>query len=79
MVCGYLQGSKTPPQPLPTRGRGYNAVLSRSNLTVTVGRTVTAGEPFAFGGHCGPRFSPSPLWGGVGAGSYLGLDTERPA
>ncbi|PWI55559.1 hypothetical protein B5K03_06715 [Rhizobium phaseoli] len=51
-------GHKTPPQPLPTRGRGYGAALLRNDVTATAssrGRNK--------GGTAG---KPSPLWGGLG-------------
>jgi hypothetical protein len=48
--------AKTPPQPLPTRGRGYYRTSSASPLYLTVDASGV---------------SPSPLWGGVGEGSSL--------
>ncbi|ASR08733.1 hypothetical protein CHY08_17440 [Rhizobium leguminosarum bv. viciae] len=68
MVYGY--GVKTPPQPLPTRGRGYDAALPHAKLILAVRRTITACEILAFDRHCGLRLSPSPLWGGVGEGFF---------
>ncbi|TBB12349.1 hypothetical protein ELH50_15240 [Rhizobium ruizarguesonis] len=50
---------KTPPQPLPTRGRDYPERPPRSSRNV---------EDLESG--CG-KLSPSPLWGGVGAGSFI--------
>ncbi|TAU99176.1 hypothetical protein ELI38_21670 [Rhizobium leguminosarum] len=72
MVCRSLsaQDVKTPPQPLPTRGRGYRAVLSHANLFLAVRRTITACDILASDRHRGLRLSPSPLWGGVGEGSF---------
>ena len=78
---------KSPPQPLPTRGRDYDAALSHANLIVAIPRTVTACEIFAFGRRREPQLSPSPLWGGVGEGfsptrskgAFSRLHTERPA
>ncbi|PDS80041.1 hypothetical protein CO667_05910 [Rhizobium sp. L43] len=50
---------KTPPQPLPTRGRGYGAaLLLRCDLTTTAGILGKS--------EGGATSEPSPLWGGLG-------------
>ncbi|NKK65596.1 hypothetical protein GFM28_07020 [Rhizobium leguminosarum bv. viciae] len=49
---------KTPPQPLPTRGRGYGAALLRCDITTTAN--------IRGGSEGGATREPSPLWGGLG-------------
>ncbi|OOO23494.1 hypothetical protein EFR00_11350 [Rhizobium sophoriradicis] len=49
---------KTPPQPLPTRGRGYGAALLRSDFTA-IANIRDVNED-------GATREPSPLWGGLG-------------
>ncbi|PDT20490.1 hypothetical protein CO674_27260 [Rhizobium hidalgonense] len=49
---------KTPPQPLPTRGRGYGAALLRSDFTAIA--SIPSGN------EGGATREPSPLWGGLG-------------
>ncbi|PDV88576.1 hypothetical protein CO652_10940 [Rhizobium sp. H4] len=51
-------GHKTPPQPLPTRGRGYGAALLRSDFTPIAN--------IRDGNEDGATREPSPLWGGLG-------------
>ncbi len=51
--------AKTPPQPLPTRGRDYAQAPTRSSRNV---ENLESG--------CG-KLSLSPLWGGVWAGSFI--------
>ncbi|ACE90472.1 hypothetical protein CO651_22325 [Rhizobium phaseoli] len=51
-------GYKTPPQPLPTRGRGYGAALLRNDVTA-----IASVRGRNKGGAAG---KPSPLWGGLG-------------
>ncbi|PDS84172.1 hypothetical protein E0H54_14415 [Rhizobium leguminosarum bv. viciae] len=53
-----VSSDKAPPQPLPTRGRGYGAVLLRSDLT--------ANASLRGGNEGGITGEPSPLWGGLG-------------
>ncbi|TAV50835.1 hypothetical protein ELI30_22175 [Rhizobium leguminosarum] len=81
MVCRSLSAHdiKTPPQPLPTRGRGYCAMPFHANLILAVRRTITACEILASDRHRGLRLSRSPLWGGVGEGSFPLSPIERPA
>ncbi|PDT01796.1 hypothetical protein CO666_23145 [Rhizobium chutanense] len=50
-----------------------NAALSCTNRIVGDGGTVTACEILIFGRRSGPQVSPSPLWGGVGEGSFFRL------
>jgi len=54
---------KTPPQPLPTRGRGLPAATARQDRNLSTGTKMKCGNSTA------PRVSPSPLWGGVGEGT----------
>ncbi|RUM26485.1 hypothetical protein EFQ99_09550 [Rhizobium vallis] len=59
---------KTPPQPLPTRGRGYRAALLGRDLPTTTNiRVGTEGR--------GTR-EPSPLWGGLGGVSASRLESQ---
>ncbi|RUM27618.1 hypothetical protein EFQ99_02775 [Rhizobium vallis] len=58
---------KTPPQPLPTRGRGLSAAPHMFHFTVSSAKKVAAWH------YTMRQLSPSPLWGGVGEGSFLRL------
>ncbi|RSB72028.1 hypothetical protein EFD55_20320 [Rhizobium pisi] len=49
---------KTPPQPLPTRGRGHCAARLRSDFTATA--NIRGGSEGS------ATREPSPLWGGLG-------------
>ncbi|PKA40519.1 hypothetical protein CWR43_28550 [Rhizobium sullae] len=57
-----LLTSKTPPQPLPTRGRGYYAATLRNSLTANLAISTDADA----GDNVGATSWPSPLWGGLG-------------
>jgi hypothetical protein len=64
VVFSLLTVQKTPPQPLPTRGRGLDS-RSFLRMTLTFRRTQDSrSENVVDAG-----LSPSPLWGGVGEGS----------
>ncbi len=58
-----MLATKTPPQPLPTRGRGLPAATARQNTNLSTSTKMKCGNSTA------PRLSPSPLWGGVGEGT----------
>ncbi|NKM25039.1 hypothetical protein GFM18_09935, partial [Rhizobium laguerreae] len=55
---------KTPPQPLPTRGRGYGAAASRNSLIVSARVSVAAFAHVCGWNDNGAASKPSPLWGG---------------
>jgi hypothetical protein len=58
-----MLATKTPPQPLPTRGRGLPAATARQDANLSTGTKMKCGNSTA------PQLSPSPLWGGVGEGT----------
>ncbi|QRM45566.1 hypothetical protein F2982_02955 [Rhizobium sp. BG4] len=50
--------TKSPPQPLPTRGRGSAAALPALDLAVCADASTVSAS--------GATGKPSPLWGGLG-------------